>query len=487
MFKTFEKIGEIRNVLKKDDQSFTMYFERNDDAVATATNCVSLERPAERLKIGAKDPPDQQSPLNIMNALNDDCLMEIFEWLHKRDLYTMASVCKRFRPVAVRVFRTTYKDDQFGLDRCWWPLSLFVDRLRIFGPTNVEVPRRLNTNIAFRAVVEYCPDLKEIDIDDSDLEPQSRTLLRSFLPKLRKIAVPALTFQIANSCGNIDWQLEELQISAQFDSVAAMPNIHIPTLKKLVFENVHESDGPSYILEFLARNVQVKSLELNRISFNQDQWCMLSEHAPNVEQLTIRDAYIQRAHNRVSGVFKYLTVCELDSCKPGECFVELLNGAPLKRLKLTGFVEYIGASETINRICRLTTITSLWLGKRTSVEFMHLEITDDDLLQLTRSLFCLQELCIHEGQFTLGCINRVLNESSKIVKLDIFLSGNTVVYSEPSVLDDISAKIAARPDLHVYIHCWHKCLKVSDMIVCSASVCFIEYTYRSCNLCFISG
>lgn len=48
--------------------------------------------------------PDHNSPSNILNKLNDDCIQSIFKLLSLRDLCTVADTCTRFQYVAQMVF-----------------------------------------------------------------------------------------------------------------------------------------------------------------------------------------------------------------------------------------------------------------------------------------------------------------------------------------------------------------------------------------------
>lgn len=44
-----------------------------------------------------EQPPDQDSPSNILNALNDNCLQRIFEYLPIEYLCSVADTCKKFK------------------------------------------------------------------------------------------------------------------------------------------------------------------------------------------------------------------------------------------------------------------------------------------------------------------------------------------------------------------------------------------------------
>lgn len=494
MLKTFDRLGEVDNVKKSGATSFTVLFVAGvkRDAVAATTSNAPL-RSTKRIKTdscsSSADPPNQQAPPNMADALNDDCLMEIFQRLHMRDLYTIAWTCKRLRAIAVRVFRRRYRHRLFapcdlrhyGNSRpCTW-LSQYVHCVRIFGPTRVGLHFEYDKNIMLRALAEYCPDLEEIDIGEADIEPQTMAALRPVLPRLRQLSIGAT--DAYDNCGDVDWHLEKLNI--RIHDNLALPNIKTPRLTELrliyhgnsheicramVFEYKKYEICEPRILELLTRNAQLKTLRLHNITLSWDGWCSLAERVPNIERLEIFDCQIGHASDRVPGIFNSLAAFELDHyINVSEPFMQLVEGAPLKEFKLSGCMDDTDDEDDdshvvpIDRICRLTTITSLML--ETVLYDCHerpVPVSDDDLMRLTRSLTGLQELYVRKGRPTLGCISRILSEPNAITKLGITMCGNKKVRLEPAVLDDISAKIAARPELDVHIDVRRKCLRVSE-------------------------
>lgn len=60
-------------------------------------------------------PSEPDSPTNILNALIDDCLFEIFKKLHFSTLNSVANVCIRFNCIAKEAFLTKYRSKQINL------------------------------------------------------------------------------------------------------------------------------------------------------------------------------------------------------------------------------------------------------------------------------------------------------------------------------------------------------------------------------------
>lgn len=67
-------------------------------------------RPKSRRKESEEQPvpPDPESPSNLLNALNDDCLLEIFRYLSLKDLGSVADVCEKFKAIADTIFPSKY-------------------------------------------------------------------------------------------------------------------------------------------------------------------------------------------------------------------------------------------------------------------------------------------------------------------------------------------------------------------------------------------
>lgn len=473
MYKAFEQFGEVDDV-EYTGKEFTVRFTPEDDGENLASG--SLEHQVKHLKIetsgSSTDSPDQNSPDHILNALDDDCLMEIFEQLPVRDLYAMAWVCKRFRPIAVRAYHSRYKNESFdwadvdaeygGSRLNSVSLSVFVDFLRIFGPTSVNVPACFSESVTLGAIAEYCPNLKELKCNkrkpDFRLDPDAFAFLRPILPKLRKIAIPAAS--ILDICGDVDWQLEELGIDL---SGYKIPKIKSPRLIKLSLFGGYRCStrhNAQSIFKFLARNGQLKVLELGNCTFSWAQWCKLSECLPHLETLSFDKCTIENYDDRVPGILPCLTACKYDDCELRH-FVELVRGAPLERFRLFGLVDERDDERIImDSICRMTSLTSLYLGIYSPFDY----VSDDTVRRLMHSLGCLQELHIPKSKVTLGGIQHILSESNQITKLDVAFWLDEKVDLKPAVLDNISANIAARPELHVQYHIPPGCLKVSELL-----------------------
>ncbi|XP_031637591.1 uncharacterized protein LOC116350022 isoform X2 [Contarinia nasturtii] len=79
-------------------------------------------------------PPDKESPKNILNALNDDCLYEVFKRMHPSNYVLIGNVCVRFDRILKEMIGRKYKNKMFHItDIQLFTLFQADDYLRYFG------------------------------------------------------------------------------------------------------------------------------------------------------------------------------------------------------------------------------------------------------------------------------------------------------------------------------------------------------------------
>lgn len=474
MFKVSEQLGEVKNVLKKKDNEFTVNFvpiveqaqaiqgEDRQQAATTSHHDVS-EFPAKRKRTDTND-SSANSLHQQLPPIMKDALIEAFERLDFRALYKLAMVCESFRLIAIHVFQTKYKEKPFEFIRVYGEkasLSRFEEFLQMFSPTCVDSLPGFDRMITSRALAEYCPNLEELNIDTDGLEPETITALQPILPKLRKIKIAATgvlnNIDVDNS---IDWRIEELYIRMCDNPV--MPTIRMPRLCKLHFKYLSNDAQASAMFEFLAGNDQARVLKFKRCTISWDRLCELPEKAPNVKKLTFSDTDLTCEDDEMPpGRFECLRKLKIESCEQTDRIMDSLQCTQLKRLRLDGYINNKNLEYPIERICGLSTISRLHLDLMNDpVTLKPFRVSENDLIQLATSLKCLRELFIAKGTFTLGCIRDILMSFNGIIQLDVGLAEEVNV--DWTMLNDISAIVAARSDLRVKTRVSSRHLRVSE-------------------------
>lgn len=203
-------------------------------------------------------PPDQDSPMNILNALNDDCLCEIFKKLHFSTLTSVAMVCTRFNRIAKEAFSSKYHSEWINIfDLDWnrqprW--SQIEDFLSEFGSeirslSTLKVLNEWFIKIAehfFKLVHKYCKRLTRFQFHCFNIN--EKTLYESI-------------FDIISDCS----ELEYLDMHFYSDVELILPTILYPKLVEVHFRWNHHLTYNlirEEIVRFLEQNPSINKLEI---------------------------------------------------------------------------------------------------------------------------------------------------------------------------------------------------------------------------------
>lgn len=112
-------------------------------------------------------PPHQESPNHILNTLNDDCLLELFEspvfslW----DLVTIANVCTRFHGVAKKAFRTKSIDDKeiFRAIDLWRMEEFFCAFGELITSIDLSENESTNADIMLWLLLKHCTNITNLE------------------------------------------------------------------------------------------------------------------------------------------------------------------------------------------------------------------------------------------------------------------------------------------------------------------------------------
>ena len=127
-------------------------------------------------------PPDQQSPDNIVNCLCDDVLYNIFEdpSFNSMQLFAIGSVCTRFNHIVMNIFKRKYKGTITLRNEIPHnaPLWLVEQYFRMFGPLisiiDTHIPTSasgLRSNVIFALVTKYCVNISRMNGVVTDCMP----------------------------------------------------------------------------------------------------------------------------------------------------------------------------------------------------------------------------------------------------------------------------------------------------------------------------
>lgn len=295
--------------------------------------------------------PTDDSPQNILHALNDDCLRGIFNQLDVVSLYKAAYVCQRFNGIAKQAFKSRYRQKGFRLMKDAYnkrsALSLFeIDMiLQTFG-SDVCIfgaDAELNQEILLRMCVKHCPEIESIDLTGVRWSASIETDIRRLLPRLKKLKL----FPV-NRCstGDLfigDWPLEKLHLAGKFDWETS--KINMPNLIELSLFAWWEKLTERHLQHSISGNPQLRSVKFELFTISASMFNLLPKYLSDFHEIKFESCRV--VMNGETDAPPILTewnniksLGELHiRCSKGFPTEELLallavNGAPLKSLAL---------------------------------------------------------------------------------------------------------------------------------------------------------
>lgn len=276
------------NTIELDDRTYGLRW-CGDSPLYRKFAYVHVNRDIPLLWLG----PDPESPGNILNVLNDDCLRTIFEstQLNLMDLGSIASVCKRFKRVARQVIDTImqkkdhepYKLNACGVILC--RVESFIEHVGSFYP-KIQLSSRRDLLCAFYR--KYCKKVNELHISinvadcpplyDSDhlLERVRRLRLHCWTRGSRK----PTTFLDLSQILTPSSVVEELLIDGRSSMSAYFPAVHVPSLKCISINKAYWSDTSELerSCPFFLANQQLVKLSLHNANGDVLKYLQKLEH-----------------------------------------------------------------------------------------------------------------------------------------------------------------------------------------------------------------
>lgn len=223
-------------------------------------------------------PPTRSSPKNIVNALNDDCLYEIFQNIdHLGDFDSILNVCTRFRKIALQVFpskiRTRFIDiDDLIIDngiqfncitlaQLWRFFYDFGSSITSLKFHSVYLERTPNaSNLAIKMIEKYCKNIRCLDIEINTEQDQIPIEIYSIFSKLQVLSIKFPQQIPSHDFISACRKLEDLSVYTR-QGEFSMSAIAFPNLVKLkVYRAVF---GP----DFFEQNPQIEELEMHDVSW----------------------------------------------------------------------------------------------------------------------------------------------------------------------------------------------------------------------------
>lgn len=379
--------------------------------------CIERVRVAESLL----SPPDQQSPNNIVNMLNDDCLRTIFESNHLSldDLCAIGSVCVRFNEIVKQVFAAKHKNEddcQALMTKTLWKIEEYfrIARNETVVGWHFDDPASI-----IGMIMENCTNLKKLYW--LHLEQSTLNEMRSLFDQLTYLYLSDVQSCDFTDIFTSNALLTSLRI-CDMDDASKLPNIQLPKLASLHLFDVNTAE--SSLERFLQLNSQLTTITFNHCIMHDFGIERALKHLPNIENLTIVDwsrdflrMYLRADYTYLSQL-KYLKMirfegghlmmkrflCTLiDTQMTLDCLV-LDN--PHYGTKLPSSAKYPMAE-----IAQLPSIKCLKIGR----------LDESTLLAFTKCFGVAEEIEVFTGRVTLQGIHNALKEIDRSTKISFRL------------------------------------------------------------------
>lgn len=290
-------------------------------------------------------PPGEQSPKNILNILNDDCLYEIFKKIPSSNYGSIADVCVRFHRILSEMLSRKYSSS-YLLRRTFYissivyfelfTLSQAEDYLRNFGSLIYEAdisgwmykpPFITRTDLICKMISDHCENLRSFKITDFAM---FNRMANELIPLFTRIEGLYITKTIQSRRGPI---------------LNFLPAINCPKLKAFQWDvrKFDRLDDIPFVHKFISCNTQLESLVYG---YQTKSHCLVNVDFSNLKHLKMLTLF-----NYESEVYEKSAFFEITHSMKALSSTH----APIKCLELydtlidDDAIEYISKIKTIKK------------------------------------------------------------------------------------------------------------------------------------------
>lgn len=423
-FAQFGKIDSVEVYSKNSIQCGFVEFEVVDGATAALSNATHRISGYD-VTVEAAEPWHQ--PDQILNALDDDCLREIFKYFELNDLTNTADVCNRFKKCAEDAFSNKYKTVNLDGD----DTDVLINFGKLIRSLNIDFDvfsvfdRQKFINLDM--INEYtCHKLEELSI--SSLR-SSETLINPLLfVNLKHIELEYCTNPNLNQLLKVCPKLEILKIKS-CGEIENCLNQRFEQLKE--FHLVNSTENVESINTFIITNSSLTKLK----------WV---NSFPHMRSIGLIGQHLQRLVELELGLESGLLDLEFEREEPTgfEASLQILSNLnSLKALKLSfKFNEPWSIAPLLNALATNQSPLELILLNNAEITDAAIEsmselkqlnriqldnvdgLTNDHVIQLSKELPNLQHFCLKgdSGEdITVTALKTMIRYSMKLSRIEI--------------------------------------------------------------------
>lgn len=366
-------------------------------------------------------PPEQDSPHQILNKLDDDCLRVVFQFLNLNDLCNAAEACTRFNKQAKDAFSMKYKN----LNMAEFKLkneNQIDSLLKNFGPmiVSLKVSSYRFEDICrgddfLLKIQTKCENLKDLSLEGFSDFGQ----LQPLFAKLERLALEYCEFdhRMTDLLG-VCKKLKKLCLDSCETESTAYITQNFPMLEEACLNDL-ENLSEDVMNGFVTSNPTLEKLKILCFSktFTTRWFSSIGQHLPNLKELEIFEDDCTIVGNfqediKFLGQLKSLQLLEIVlSSNPVEPLITSLvtNETPIQRLVLrNGVID----DKAVDGLLQLKQIKVLNLSKISN-------LSEENLIDIAKELPELEELYLFEVPDEIGtiAIKKVVKHAKKLLVL----------------------------------------------------------------------
>lgn len=314
--------------------------------------------------------PATDSSANILNALDDNCVLYIFEMCLEMDpfgLCEMSRVCRRFKSITEQISREKFQSFSVCSYINRGPLWLVEDFYRIFGPRIIDVSYEAwdIPDVLIGIVEEYCPNLESFKC--SIKHQQSCKKIQQLAQRIKSLHIDWVNYDTFDLSGILDCpNLEALTIDNRKNQKhCLLPSTKLPKLVDLCLVGTPFVDHVMYE-RFFEQNDQLETLTLSLIqdiSFGVEKILNL---LPNLRTLIIDDWFDAFQCDDFSCFGRLGSLKALDIASGAGIIDEsrILNAIADNNIELEKLhcrLPRVGAGIVVDNVCRIKSLKCLEL------------------------------------------------------------------------------------------------------------------------------
>lgn len=390
-------------------------------------------------------PPQQNSLLHILVALNDDCLREVFLRLKLFDLSHAAQVCVRFNQLAMEVFSIKFKHLKLDFKSLEITnvlreidvkilLSNFGSLIQSLHVDGHAIGIPMFQKVLQRLIGKFCSNLKELELTNFGVREVLHDQLNPIFAQLERLTLKSCDFEVdmkdmLSNCNELkvlifqkckmnNWECIKQQFQ-QLDDIRLIANKYL---------------DDDCLDRFITLNPTLTKFSIDDYNVDVSLFRSIGHNLPTLIELDVIDYMDSDEFQEVIrelGQLRSLKVLKMNFLS--NQILPLMTALAANNVPITHLKLHNGETddEAIDKISQLKRITILKLDDVKG-------LTDEQLIKLANQLPKLQQLQLGESteMITTIALKKIISHAKELSVLKLLMK-----YRHTIDIDDFKAMV----------------------------------------------